>query len=44
MESKEIFEHSILKTNKDRSLSANVKDFGNILRILQDDAEEFPII
>lgn len=44
MESKEVFEHSILKTNKDGSLSANVKDFGNVLRILQDDAEEFPII
>ena len=44
IESKEKFEHSILKTNKDGSLSANVRDFGNILRILQDNTEEFPIV
>lgn len=43
METKEIFEYNILKTNKDGSLSANVKDFGHVLRVLQDDTEEFPI-
>ena len=39
IESKEVFEHSILKANKDGSLSANVRDFSNILRVLQDDTE-----
>lgn len=44
MESKEKFEHSILRTNQDGSLSANAKDFGNVLRILQDDTEQFPVL
>ena len=44
MEGKEAVEHSILKTNKDGSLSANVKEFGNVLRILHDTDEEFPIV
>jgi hypothetical protein len=44
MDGKEKVQHSILKTNQDGSLSANVKDFGNVLRILQDDTEEFPVV
>ncbi|KAI6789405.1 hypothetical protein KC331_g215 [Hortaea werneckii] len=44
MNGKEAVEHSILKANKDGSLSANVKDFGNVLRILRDTDEEFPIL
>jgi hypothetical protein len=43
IESKEIFEHSILRANQDGSLSANVRDLSNVLRILQDDTEQFPI-
>ncbi|OQN95116.1 hypothetical protein B0A48_18806, partial [Cryoendolithus antarcticus] len=43
MEGKEPVEHSILKTNRDGTLSANVKEFNAALRILQDTNEEFPI-
>jgi hypothetical protein len=44
MDRKEKVQYSILKTNQDGSLSANVKDFGNVLRILQDDTEEFLVV
>ena len=35
--------YAILKTNKDRSLSANVLEFNATMQILTDDKEEFPI-
>jgi len=43
METKESFNHNILKVNKDESLSANKHELNTTLRILRDDTEEFPI-
>ncbi len=43
METKESFNHSILKVNKDESLLANKHELNATLRIFQDDTEEFPI-
>ena len=43
MEIKEIFNNSILKVNKDGSLSANQHEINATLRILRDDQEQFPV-
>ena len=43
METKEIFNSSILKVNKDGSLSANQHELNATLRILRDDQEQFPV-
>ena len=43
MEGKDAVNHSILKINADGSLSANPQQFNNIVRVLRDDHEEFPI-
>ncbi len=43
MKTKESFNHSILKINKDESLLANKYELNATLRILQDDTKEFPI-
>ena len=43
METKESFNHSILKVNQDGSLLANKHELNATLRILQDDTKEFPI-
>ncbi|CAA77891.1 Reverse Transcriptase, partial [Cladosporium fulvum T-1 virus] len=43
MEGKEPVQHKILKTNPDGSLSANTREFNNIVRILSDKEEQFPI-
>jgi len=43
METKESFNHSILKVNKNESLLANKHELNATLRILRDDKEEFPI-
>lgn len=43
MESKHIFEHSILKKNKDGTLSPNVYEFNAIFQIRNDKAEQYPI-
>ena len=37
METKEIFSHSILRVNKDGSLSANKQELSATLRIIRDD-------
>ena len=44
MKDKSITSHSILKENKDGSLSANVLEFNRIVRIERDDKEQFPIL
>jgi len=43
METKESFNHSILKVNNDESLSTNRHELNATLRILRDESEEFPI-
>jgi len=43
METKESFNHSILKVNNDESLLANRHELNAILRILRDESKEFPI-
>ena len=43
MEGKEAITHSILQTNEDRILSARTYEFNDMLRIMKDDEEEFPI-
>ena len=43
METKEVFNTSILKVNKDGSLSANQHELNITLRILRDDQEQFPL-
>jgi hypothetical protein len=43
METKELFNHSILKVNQDESLSTNKHELNATLRILRDESEEFPI-
>ena len=43
METKEVFNHSILKINKDGSLSANRHELSATLRILRDEQEQYPI-
>ena len=43
METKESFNHNILKVNQDGSLLANKHELNATLRILQDDTKEFPI-
>ena len=43
MEIKEVFNHSILKINKNESLSANRHELSAILRILRDDKEQYSI-
>ena len=43
MEGKEAVQHSILKTNRDGSLSASTHEFNAVLRIMNDHDEEFPI-
>ncbi len=43
METKESFNHSILKVNNDESLSTNKHELNATLRILRDKSEEFPI-
>ena len=43
METKDEFHHSILKVNKDGSLSANQHELGATIKILRDDKEQFPI-
>ncbi len=43
METKESFNHSILKVNNDESLSTNKHELNATLRILRDESEEFPI-
>ena len=40
---KEIFNSSILKVNKDGSLSANQHEINTTLRILRDNQEQFPV-
>ncbi len=43
METKESFNHNILKVNNDESLSINKHELNATLRILRDKTEEFPI-
>jgi len=43
METKELFNHSILKVNQDESLSTNKHELNATLRILRDESEEFSI-
>ena len=43
METKELFNHSILKVNQDESLSTNKHELNATLRILRDESKEFPI-
>lgn len=43
MEGKDIVEHSILKKNKDGSLSSNVCEFNAMFEIRNDEDEQFPI-
>jgi len=43
METKESFNHSILKVNNDESLSTNKHELNATLRILRDKSKEFPI-
>ncbi|KAI7201342.1 hypothetical protein KC365_g18742, partial [Hortaea werneckii] len=43
MEGKEQTSKALLKINKNGSLTTNTKEFNNILQVLRDDKEEFPI-
>ena len=43
MKTKKIFNHSILKINKNESLSANRHELNAILRILKDDKKQYSI-
>jgi hypothetical protein len=43
MEGHEPVSHSILKVNKDGTLSANPQEFNAVLRVLTDETEQFPI-
>ncbi len=43
METKESFNHNILKVNKNESLLTNKHELNATLRILRDDTKEFPI-
>jgi hypothetical protein len=42
MESKEIFNHNILRKNPDGTLSPNVQEFNSIQQVAEDENEEFP--
>lgn len=44
MDTKEVYNHSILKINNDGSLSANQKEFNATLRILRDREETYPVL
>ena len=44
MDEKHIVNHSILKENKDGTLSPNTKEINATLRIIRDDKEQYPII
>ena len=43
MKTKEQFHHSVLKINKDESLSANRRELDATIKILRNDREQFPI-
>ena len=44
MNSKEVFNHNILKINDDETLFANQHEVNMTLKIMRDDKEQFPIV
>ena len=44
MKSKRIFDHSILKINKNKSLSINTNEINATLRILKDDEKQYFVV